>query len=91
MQFEFDSAKSESNLEKHGIDFEEAETMWEDPYLFDAALSYGGERRRVAIARLADGIWTAIYTFRGDRIRLISVRRATPKEASLYDRAFNDR
>ena len=91
MQFEFDEKKSESNLDKHGIDFVEAQDLWADVYMVQARLDYGGERRWAAIARLADGLWTAVYTMRGQRVRLISVRRATPKEVALYDRHNNDR
>lgn len=91
MEFEFDLRKSEANRSKHGIDFVEAQELWDDRFLLDLALDYGGESRRAVIARLSDGVWTAIYTMRGPRIRIISVRRATKKEAALYDKAFNER
>ena len=91
MYFEYDQAKSISNLEKHGIDFEEAQELWSDPFATAAALEHRGERRWVLIARLADGVWAAIYTMRGERVRIISVRRATAREVAVYDKARNDR
>lgn len=85
--FEYDTWKLMSNLEKHGIDFQEAQELWLDPGLVEFRLYHSGERRWAAIARLRDGLWTAIFTTRGGRIRLISVRRSTMKEVSFYDKA----
>ena len=91
MEFEYDRSKSERNLKKHGVDFEEAQELWSDPYMVRFAVEYGGERRWGVIARLFDGLWTAFCTMRGRKTRIISVRRATPKEVSLYDKEHNDR
>lgn len=90
MYFEYDSEKSESNAEKHGIDFEEAQALWDDPYLLKFDIDYGGEKRYGVIARLFGALWTAIYTIRGENTRIISVRRSASKEVSLYDRKRND-
>ncbi len=85
--FEFDERKSLLNYEKHGIDFFDAQELWLDRGLVEFRLHYSGEQRWGAIARLRDGCWTAIFTMRGSRIRLISVRRSTMKEVSFYDKA----
>ena len=45
MEFEYDRSKSERNLEKHGVDFEEAQELWSDPYMVRFTVEYGGERR----------------------------------------------
>ena len=88
--FEYDARKSMANLEKRGIDFREAQELWLDPGIVEFRLCHSGERRWGAIARLRDGLWTAIFTIRGEKICFISVRRSTMKEVSFYDKA-NDR
>lgn len=91
MHFEYDPKKSLSNAIKHGIDFDEAERLWNDEDLIRFGIDYGGEKRWGIIAQYAGMKWTAICTDRGERIRIISVRRASEKEASFYDRENNDR
>ena len=91
MNFEYDPSKSESNLQKHGIDFEEAKELWRDPQRIEYGVEHGGEKRFIEVARLADGCWTAVYTMRGDNVRIISVRRSTREEVALYDKTNNDR
>lgn len=90
MQFECDPKKSEGNAEKHGIDFEEAQMLWADPYMLRFRIDYGGEQRWGIIAQYASTRWTAICTTRGESVRIISVRRATKKEAFEYDKTNND-
>ena len=85
---EYDEAKSVSNAEKHGIDFEEAQELWDTPYVV-SPLEHKGERRYVVIGRIFGTCWTAVVTNRGSKIRIISVRRSTRKEASYYDRQRN--
>ena len=84
MTFEFDSEKSHANKKKHGIDFVEAQGMWFDPNrtIFVARLQH--EERKGMVARLGDRLWCAIYTHRGESIRIISVRRARDYEKDLY-------
>ena len=89
MYFEYDESKSESNLEKHGIDFEEAQRLWDDPELMEFKIDFKGEPRWGAIARYAGSCWIAICTTHGENVRIISVRRATAKEVSFYDKARN--
>lgn len=90
MRFEYDEAKSNLNPEKHGIDFDEAQELWDDPYRIEYAVETRGEKRFVVVARLLDGRWAAICTMRGEAVRIISARRATREEVSEYDRAGND-
>lgn len=87
MRFEYDARKSESNLQKHGIDFNEAQALWDDRDMVAIVVRRGGEERMVGIARYAGCCWVAVYVSRGEFIRIVSVRRATAKEASAYDKA----
>lgn len=91
MEFEYDHRKSELNAERHGIDFAEAQALWDDPWLVEFDIDYGGESRWGAIAFYAGAKWTAVCTTRGERVRIISVRRSTPKEGSFYDRENDGR
>jgi uncharacterized DUF497 family protein len=85
MQFEFDISKSESNRLKHGIDFQAAQLIWLDQYLIEIPAKSFDEKRRLAIGKIDSKIWAAIFTYRGDSIRIISVRRARKKEIYLYE------
>jgi len=85
MEFEFDSAKSMSNLVKHGISFNDAKQLWKDPKLLVIRTRQVTEPRWIAIARIAGKYWSAVFTFRGERIRIISVRRSRVKEVALYE------
>jgi uncharacterized protein len=83
--FEFDAAKSKSNLAKHGIDFIDAQLLWDDPMLLEIAARTADEPRYVVIGLIDDKHWSAVITYRGDNIRLISVRRARVEEVALYE------
>ena len=83
--FEFDSGKSTSNLLKHGIDFEEAQALWNDPELLEIPARTDDEPRYLLIARLKGKHWAAVITYRGHHVRLISVRRARLEEVVLYE------
>jgi uncharacterized protein len=85
MEFEFDPAKSASNKDKHGIDFVEAQALWQDGGLVDAPVASRGEQRYLVIGRIGGKHWTAVCTRRGDAVRIISVRRARKTEAMFYD------
>jgi uncharacterized DUF497 family protein len=76
MEFEFDPAKSQANKAKHGIDFEEAQALWNDDNGLEFPGSFDNEMRNLIIGRIADKHWTAIVTYRDDKVRIISVRRA---------------
>ncbi len=86
MEFEYDPNKSATNKAKHGVDFEEAQALWEGPVL-TVRLNYDAEPRFAAIGMLLGKHWTAIVTHRVGRVRLISVRRSHPKEERAYDEA----
>lgn len=85
MKFEFDPAKSASNGIKHGIDFNEAQALWGDPMLLEAPARTADEPRFIVIGKIGRRHWTAVCTHRGERIRIISVRRATGKDVKRYD------
>jgi uncharacterized DUF497 family protein len=85
MAFEFDPRKSAANLAKHGIDFVEAQRLWEDPDLLEIPARTEDEPRWLIIGRIDAKLWSAVVTSRGDAIRLISVRRARDDEVALYE------
>ncbi|WP_417532354.1 BrnT family toxin [Marinobacter lipolyticus] len=84
-EFEFDEAKSQANLEKHGIDFRAAQKLWRDPYLLEIRAKSEDEPRFLLIGKIAEKHWSAVVTYRDARIRLISVRRSRTKEVELYE------
>ena len=83
--FEFDPNKSESNKEKHGIDFEEAQALWDDVDLIEIPGRVSGEPRYVVIGVIAGKHWSAVITYRGEQIRIISVRRSREEEIAIYE------
>ena len=84
MDFEFDPSKSAVNLEKHGIDFVGAQALWSDPDRLEVPARSFGELRTQVIGRIDDVVWSAFVTIRGDRTRIISVRRARDEEKAAY-------
>ncbi|WP_353661258.1 BrnT family toxin [Hydrogenimonas sp. SS33] len=85
MEFEYDPLKSRSNLQKHGIDFEQAKVLWEDERMVEIPLSFPDEPRQLFIGNVNGKIWSAVTTRRNGKIRIISVRRARKKEIEIYD------
>ena len=83
--FEFDPAKSESNRLKHGVDFVEAQSLWNDPMLLEIPAKTEDEPRALVIGRIDEKHWSAVITYRVASIRLISVRRARIEEVKLYE------
>ena len=83
--FEYDPNKSRANYDKHGIDFDEAQYLWDDLAKILFPVFVNGESRTLMIARYKGKHWTAIYTLRGHKIRIISVRRARTKEINRYE------
>ena len=83
--FEFDEAKSAANKAKHGIDFSEAQALWEDESLLRIAARPMDEQRFVLIGTIAGRHWSAAACYRGEAIRLISVRRSRPREVQAYE------
>jgi len=89
MIFEFDPAKSAANQAKHGIDFTEAQDLWSG-LTIRVPLNFLDEERHLVIGKIGDKHWAAIVTWRGDKLRLISVRRARMKEERIYETAANE-
>ena len=83
--FEFDEQKSLANLEKHGIDFVQAQDFWNDPYLIEIPAKTIDEPRFLVIGGIKGKYWSAIITHRSKNIRIISVRRSRPEEEVLYE------
>lgn len=84
-KFEFDENKSQLNLEKHGIDFIQAQQLWADPDLIEIQAKSVDEPRWLVIGLIDGKVWSAVITYRCDVIRLISVRRARKAEEELYE------
>lgn len=84
MVFEFDENKSEKNKEKHGIDFIEAQKLWDDPFRLEIPAKTIDESRFLVIGTIENHCWSAIFTYRSGKIRIISVRRSRDNEKKLY-------
>ncbi|MFT0520261.1 MULTISPECIES: BrnT family toxin [Pseudomonas] len=87
MFFEWDEAKNQINIRKHGIDFSDVPDMFNHPMLIrrDSCVEYG-EERWVSLGWLKSLIGVVVYTERqGEIIRIISARKATKWEAKHYD------
>jgi uncharacterized DUF497 family protein len=85
MMFEFDPSKSKINQKKHGIDFIDAQALWEDPDFVEIPAKTTDEQRFLVVGKIASKHWSAIITYRGDNIRIISVRRARDEESEIYE------
>lgn len=85
MEFEFDADKSQSNKQKHGIDFYEAQTLWDDPDLIEIPVKTSDESRFLVIGKVAEKHWSGVITYRGENIRIISVRRSREEEVDIYE------
>jgi len=86
MNFEYDKTKSSINKSKHNIDFEEAQSLWEDPYSFEIPSPQSeDEDRFLVLGKINSKSYTAIITYRDTNIRIISVRRSREKESKLYE------
>jgi uncharacterized DUF497 family protein len=85
MKYEFDEQKSQGNRHKHGINFLEAQELWNDPDLLEIPARTSDEPRLMVIGRVGSKHWSAVVTPRGDNIRIISVRRSRTEEVALYE------
>ena len=83
--FEFDDLKSKSNLKKHGIDFIEAQALWNDSNFLEIPAKTLDEPRFLTIGMIEQKHWSAVITYRNGIIRLISVRRSRDEEVILYE------
>ena len=85
MDFEFDFQKSKDNKEKHGIDFFHAQALWEDSDLIEIPARTSDEPRFLVIGKISGRYWSAIVTYRSEKIRIISVRRSRKEEIEIYE------
>ena len=85
MVFEFDPAKSNRNKKKHGIDFLDAQALWDDPDFIEIPVTTTDETRFLVIGRISEKHWSAIITYRSERVRIISVRRSRKEEVGIYE------
>jgi uncharacterized protein len=85
MDCEFNEQKSKANKAKHGIDFVEAQKLWDDIDLLEILARTVDEPRFLVIGRIGDKHWSAVITYRNERIRIISVRRSRREEQDLYE------
>ncbi len=85
MNFEFDPEKSVRNRLKHGIDFEEVQALWDDPYVLEIPARRTEEPRYLVIGMLGNETWSTVIAYRGENIRIISARRARREELEWYE------
>lgn len=83
--FEYDENKSQANLTKHGIDFLAAQKLWNDPNLLEIPARTQDEPRFLVIGKIENKHWSGVITYRGQNIRIISVRRSRTEEVALYE------
>jgi uncharacterized DUF497 family protein len=85
VEFEFDESKSQANSIKHGIDFLAAQALWLDEMLIEVPARTTDEPRFLVIGRMDGKHYSAVITYREQRIRIISVRRSRQEEVALYE------
>ncbi|MCU0597830.1 MAG: BrnT family toxin [Desulfobacterales bacterium] len=85
MRFEFDPEKSLINMQKHGIDFIQAQALWSDTNFIEIPAKTVDENRFLVIGKIRDMHWSGVITYRGDCIRITSVRRSRKEEIELYE------
>ena len=85
IRFEYHQNKSQANLLKHGIDFVDAQKLWDDPDVLEIPAKVNEESRFLIIGLIDNKHWSAVVTPRGDSIRIISVRRARKEEVAIYE------
>jgi uncharacterized protein len=89
MEFEWDPAKNAANIAKHGIDFEDAIAVFDEPFYEqrDDRLDYGEERLAV-IGRIGERFLYVVYTWRSEKRRIVSARWANEHERRAYRNAI---
>ena len=85
MELESDPVTSASNLEKHGIDFIAVQALWDDPMRVEIPARTVDEPRWLVIGQIAGRHWSAVVTYREERVRVISARRSRMEETALYE------
>ncbi len=93
MEFEWDLGKALANRRKHGVSFEEATSIFRGVWTHrhDLRRDYG-EIRMIALGHDSNGVvLSVVYTFRADKVRIISARKASKDEREAYAKASADR
>jgi uncharacterized protein len=85
VEFEFDPVKSRLNHQKHGIDLNEAQALWQDPVRIEVPARTVDEPRWLVIGQIESKHWSAVITYRQQRVRFISVRRSRDEEVAIYE------
>jgi uncharacterized protein len=85
-RFEWDDAKADANVRKHGVTFEDARRVFDDPNALMESDDGTDEARDLTIGVSSGNVLFVVSTERGDRIRIISARRATRHEQDHYYR-----
>jgi uncharacterized DUF497 family protein len=85
VELEFDSRKSNDNIKKHGIDFHEAQALWDDPDLIEIPVKTSDEPRFLIIGKISGKHWSGVINYRDEKIRIISVRRSRKEEVLIYE------
>lgn len=84
MRFDYDPSKSRKNLERHGIDFMDAQQLWDNPHVIVPAKYVDGEERYAILGEIRRLIYVAIFTERKDTIRIISCHRTDKRWERKY-------
>jgi len=85
MEYEFDQRKSEINLKKHGIDFIGAQDLWNDPDRIEIPAKTIDEQRFLMVGKISEKYWSCGFTYRREKVRIISVRRSRKEEIDIYE------
>ena len=85
MTFEFAPVKSRANKARHGIDFIEAQKLWDDADLVEVPLKTEDDPRFLVVGKIKEKYWTGIITYRKGMIRIISVRCSRKEEVFMYE------
>ncbi|MGH8997482.1 MAG: BrnT family toxin [Acidimicrobiales bacterium] len=85
MDFEFDPVKSSATRAKHGLDFVQAQELWNDPMRVEVEARTTDERRWLVVGRIGGQYWSAVVTYRAEKVRIISVRRSRVEEVAIYE------
>lgn len=85
MNFEFDPPKNLSNKKKHGLDFYEAQALWDDPEIMEIPVKVMDEPRYLVIGKIAGKHWSGVITYRNNNLRIFSVRRSRKEEVEIYE------
>ena len=89
MNIEFDAAKDEANVEKHGVSLAlAAEIEWSDVLCAPDSRRDYGELREIGFAVIAQRLYVVVFVQRGEVMRIISLRKANAREGKMYDQAI---